>query len=553
MSFVYTKHADNLLFIPLGGTNEIGMNCSLYHYEGKWLMADLGIGFSGAMIPGVDVVIPDISFIKKYEKDLLGIIITHAHEDHLGAVQYLYHELSCPIYVNKFSSAVLQSKLKEFNINIGSDNRLREFTENSRFNIGPFDIEAVSLAHSVPEMSSLVIRTDQGIIYHTGDWKIDKDPVVGSKTNLDKLKELGDEGVTAIICDSTNIFKEGVSGSEGDLKASLTDIISGIKKGLVVVTTFASNIARLESIAKAAAANGRKVVLSGRSLWRMYYAALDSGYLADLPPFIEHTMVRHHNRDELLIIATGCQGEENATVAKVATETHKTISLHKNDTIIFSSKIIPGNEKRIFSILNKFAENGINVLTENDHFVHVSGHPSRDEVREVYSALRPKFSIPVHGESVHIREHASYAKTLPGVKDSVILNNGTAIIITSDEVFPVGNVKTGVFAVDGKYITEINSRIFAERKRMRDNGLIIVSLSLTDNTNKLKKPYIIGPGIIDSKTDGEFIELLQNAIIDKLKKGKISNVKGDILKLVRGHVQTEYGKDPLIEVLVERE
>lgn len=554
MAFNYNEHKDSLFFIPLGGTSEIGLNCSLYHYDGKWIMVDLGLGFADKSdLPGIDVVVPDLNMIEDFKSNILALVLTHAHEDHIGAIQYVWDDLgiNCDIYANKFTAAVLRAKLSENGIK--DEDRIIEFEDGKDFKIGPFNIEPIGLSHSIPDMSSLLIKTTEGNIYHTGDWKMDPDPVIGSVTKAETLKKVAKQGVLALVCDSTNIFTDGTSGSEGELKESLIKIVSSIKKGTVVITTFASNVARINSIAEAAKVSNRKVLLLGRSLRRMFKAAMDVGYIKDEGLFIHEDNVKSYKREELLVIATGCQGEENAAIARLARKENKVLTLNSADTVIFASKIIPGNDKKIYDCMNKFASLDIKVMTEHDHFVHVSGHPSRDEVKELYKILKPKFAIPVHGEMMHIHEHCRFAKEI-GVSATAIVHNGMAIRITSEEIFSIGKIPVSYLAVDGNYLTPTDSRIFNERKISRDNGVIIISITLDQNKKVRGKPYIVGPGILDSKADYDLIKQVQFGISDIVHGRKnnfnISKVKSSIYSYIGKTIRQEIGKKPLIEVII---
>ncbi len=541
MTIDLRNYKDDILFVPLGGTNEIGMNLSLYQYKGKWLIIDLGIGFADDCHPGVDVLVPDISFLAKHKKDLVGMVITHAHEDHLGAVQYLWQELECPVYTTPFAAAVLKAKLSE----MGKKDQIPtiEISSNIRFKVGPFELEAIGLTHSVPEMHAIVLHTDIGPIFHTGDWKFDHDPVVGPNADEELLRRMGDEGVLALVGDSTNIFNPGVSGSEGDLQRSLQDLIAGMKKRMVVVTTFASNIARLYSIASAAQATGRKVALVGRSLWRMYEAAIATGYLKDLEPFISDKQIKKYRREEILVICTGCQGEPMAATSKLANGSHPSFSLHKNDIVIFASKIIPGNEKKIFSLFNRLVRQGIEVMTERDHFVHVSGHPSRDEVAKMYELLRPRIAIPVHGEPTHLHEHAKFARSFGA--QAIEPHNGAVIRISEEGAEKIGEVESGYLAVDGYFILSGDSHIFAERRRMK-NGAVVVTLITDESGNKLRNVSLATPGVLDVKEDGQMIAELQRMISDGCSRG--GDIKKTALSIARKFIKAEVGKEPHVVV-----
>lgn len=543
MNIDFKKYSEDLLFVPLGGADEIGMNLNLYQYKGKWLIIDLGIGFADASYPGVDILVPNIKFLEQHKEDIVGLVLTHAHEDHIGAVQYLWQEIQCPIYTTAFTAAVLKAKLREM---WGKDNiPITEIKPDTHFKVGPFEIEPIGLAHSVPEMHAMVISTDSGKIFHTGDWKLDHDPIIGAPGDEAKLSKLGKEGVLAIVCDSTNIFNEGYSGSEGDLMKSLVDIIAGLKKQLVVVTTFASNIARLHSIASAAQKSGRKVALIGRSLHRIYDAAKSTGYLEDLDPFIKEYEIKKYKRSEVLIICTGCQGEEMAAATKFATDTHRDVRMQKGDVIIFSSKIIPGNEKKIFALFNKFVKKGIEIMTERDHFVHVSGHPSRDEVKKIYELLKPRISIPVHGEPAHIHEHAKFARTF-GVQ-AVEPHNGVVIRIGEEGAEKIGQVPSGYLAIDGYFILESDSIILSARRKMQ-KGIVSVTL-ITNQDDVFLKASLDCAGCMDHKEDQDFIAAISNHIQHHCDNQIIdASYEKSVMSMVRKVLKGEIGKEPYISV-----
>jgi ribonuclease J len=551
----FKNQKDKLFFVPLGGSSEIGINVNLYHYQGKWLMVDCGSGFADDYIPGVDMVVADLSFIEARKKDLLGIVLTHAHEDHLGAIQYLWNNLECPIYTTKFTKAFLKTKLADYTFN--SEVKIIEVRAKEKFDLGPFSIEMVGLTHSAPEMHALMIRTEVGNILHTGDWKFDDEPVVGEASDTQRLKECGDEGVLALVCDSTNVFNKGASGSEGDLRRSLVEIIAGCPK-MVVVTTFASNLARLDTLIHAGQKAGRKVCLTGRSLHRIYAAARETGYLADIKPLIDERTIGKYKREELLVIATGCQGEPLAATAKMAAKEHPCVQLAPKDTVIFSSKIIPGNEKKIFRMFNIFVKRGVEVITERDHFVHVSGHPSVEELRHMYELVRPKVCIPVHGEPVHIHEHAKLAKAA-GIEQAVEVENGSVVLLDQQESKLVGSVKSGYLAVDGNYLLPYDSQIFRMRRKMRDSGIVVVSLVIDQQTRLVCPPLLSVPGVFDPIEDKEFIAQLRDSIMDdiarmrKHSKGALSieDMQANVKKVTRRAIKSEVNKSPIVIVNVE--
>ncbi|WP_342269948.1 ribonuclease J [Rickettsia endosymbiont of Orchestes rusci] len=555
-SFNIKNHQNDLLFLPLGGANEIGMNVNLYHYKGKWLMIDCGSGFADDYLPGVDMVIADISFIEKYKKDLVGLILTHAHEDHLGGVQYLWNSLQCPIYATRFTANFLKLRLAEYDF--AKNIKIHEVDAGAKINIEPFSLEMVPLTHSAPEMQAIMIRTEIGNVLHTGDWKFDHDPVLGLKADEELLKNYGDEGVLALICDSTNVFNEGSSGSEGEVRKSLIDIIAGCPK-LVVISTFASNLARLDTLIHAGQLAGRKVVLTGRSLHRMMLAAQESGYFKDIEPLINERDISRFKKEELLVIATGCQGEPMAATAKMASNSHQSIKLAPKDTVIFSSKIIPGNEKKIFRMFNIFVKAGVEVITERDHFVHVSGHPAIDELKKMYSLIRPNVCVPVHGEPVHIHEHVKLAKK-NGIKHAVEVENGSVVLLEPNNSRVIAKVNSGYLAVDGNYLLPVESSIFKARRRMRESGIVIASVVVNNKGALAANPMLSMPGLLDSKEDIKLINLIKNDIAklieiqNKQTKRILSTeqIEEAIKSTIRKTLKHEINKSPIIKVNIEK-
>lgn len=516
MSFNIENHQDKLLFIPLGGTNEIGMNVSLYHIDGKFIMIDCGSGFADDYLPGVDILVADLTFVEKNKKDLLGVILTHAHEDHVGGIQYLWENLECPIYTTKFTKNFLKNKLSEYSFS--QKVKINEVTPGEVFTLGSFKIETMPLTHSAPEMQALMIRTKAGNIFHTGDWKFDPNPLVGKAVDETLLAKYGKEGVLALVCDSTNVFNAGTSGSEGDVRDNLVKLVSECP-ALVVVTTFASNIARIGTIIHAAEKAGRKVVLTGRSLHRIIEAAQSSGYLNDIRPFVDERSICRHKKKDLLVIATGCQGEPLAATSKMAHGSHHSIYLNSKDTVIFSSKIIPGNDKKIFRLFNSFVRKGIEVITERDHMVHVSGHPAIDELKKMYELIKPKICIPVHGEPVHIHEQSKLAKS-EGIKLTIEVANGSVAHISESNPKVIGTVKSGYFAVDGNFLLPEDSSIFRMRRRMRDAGIVIATIVVDKEYNLVVPPVLSMPGLLDHKNDLPFITDIKDDIIKSLTKQK---------------------------------
>ena len=552
MSFDIKKHKNDLIFIPLGGANEIGMNVNLYQYQGKWLMVDLGAGFADSYYPGVDMIVAEINYISQQRDKLLGIILTHAHEDHLGAVQYLWGELRCPIYATKFTANFLKAKLKE--TDFAKEVQIIEIESKVNIKIGPFNIETIPLTHSTPEMQSLMIRTEVGNIFHTGDWKFDPNPMLGDIGDQNHLKSIGDEGVLALIGDSTNVFNDTHSGSEGELRKSLVELVLGCKK-MVVVTTFASNVARIESILKAAEISGRKVVMAGRSLWRILDAAKASGYLLNLPEVYKPEDIGKIKREKVLVISTGCQGEPMAATTKMANKTHPNIRLSPGDSVIFSSKIIPGNDKKIFRLINLLISQEVEVLTEKDHFVHVSGHPSQQELKKMYELVRPEISIPVHGELMHIHEHIKLAKEW-GVPGAIQVSNGDVVKLAPGKASVIDKVESGYLGVDGNFLLPCDSSILKMRRRLQESGIIFVVLMLNNRNKLIMSPIIRAPGVLDMdedvsifrKIDKEINKALDGLIESNNKKQRSDLVENLVRSSIRKILKQEVGKSPAIDV-----
>ena len=535
----------DLVYIPLGGVGHIGMNINLYHYNGYWLMVDCGAGFADDDMPGIDMIIPDINFVCKNCENFLGIVLTHAHEDHCGAIQYIWKKLECPIYASPFTAAVLREKFVEFNI---PEDVIKEIELNTKFQLSPFDLEFISLTHSIPEMSAISITTDEGTILHSGDWKFDHNPVIGQLSNEEKLKEIGEKGVMAMICDSTNVLSEGSSGSEGDLHDSLYELISS-QKGLVAITLFASNVARIETIAKIAKSVDRQVAVLGKSLIRIINAAQDSGYLQKVE-FLEVQDATHLPRDKLLLLCTGCQGDILSATNKLANRSHRTFSLNEGDTIIFSSKMIPGNEKRISRMLNKFIKMGVNIITEKDHKVHVSGHPYRDELKKMYELIQPKIAIPVHGEHIHLYEHAKLASEC-GTPQSLIISDGDVIKFSNNTAEKIDKIHTSFLGIDGSLLQSPNNIAISERRNMAVHGHVIAILIINSHYELVKLPTIIAPGLLENKKSlHKFSQEANQALLDACATDyrSITNIARNA---IRGMLKRTK-KRPYITVQIEK-
>jgi ribonuclease J len=551
MALNFHEYEKELLFIPLGGLNEIGMNLALYTIEDKWLMVDCGIGFADDYLPGIDVVVPDIEFLLDKKDKLLGLVLTHAHEDHIGAIPYLWSEFACTMYATPFTASLVKRKLAEEGLS--NKAKVVEIAPGGKQVLGPFEIEMIPITHSIPEMQGLAIRTSQGVVMHTGDWKLDPDPLVGPVTDEVTLRRYGDEGVLAMVCDSTNVFVEGTSGSEAMVRENLIKVIKSCENR-IAVTTFASNIARIETIIRAAEASGRHVALAGRSLWRVIEAAKEAGYLPDTKPFLTDKDAMKLNKADCLIICTGCQGEPLAALSKLARGEHPQLRLSPADTVIFSSRKIPGNEMRIGRMINQFIENGIEVITDNDADIHVSGHPARDELTRMYELIRPQISLPVHGERRHLHEHARLARSL-GVPQAIEGGNGSVILLSKEKSGVIGRVHSGYMAVDGTSLIPTDSVVIKTRRKLRDDGIIIASLAVDEDGGLSSDIKIAAPGCLDPEADHELVDALKEAIEEALEKTPTpdtSKLTESVRLTLRKMIKNELGKKPVIEVQLLR-
>lgn len=553
------KTRDELVFLPLGGAGEIGMNLNLYGYgpekARQWIMVDLGVTFGDDRTPGVDLIMPDTAYIEEHADSLLGLVLTHAHEDHIGAVAHLWPRLRCPVYATPFTATLVRAKLMEAGIE--NEVPLNIVALGSRFSLGPFDIELVTLTHSIPEPNALAIRTPLGLVMHTGDWKIDPEPMLGDDMDITRLTEIGDEGVRAIVCDSTNVFSPGSSGSEADVAKALIEVVRECE-GRVAVTTFASNVARIESIAKAAAACDRHVILVGRAMFRLVGAAREAGYLKDLPPFLTEHDVGYLPHDKVLLICTGSQGEPRAALARIVEDSHPNVTLSSGDTVVFSSRIIPGNEASIFELQNRLAERGIRIITERDHFVHVSGHPCRDELARMYQWIRPEVAIPVHGEARHLAEHARLARELQ-VPEAVVIRNGLMMRIAPGPAEVIGEVPSGRIYLDGEVLTVAEEGAVQERRKLAFAGSVFVSLVLDGQGQVRGEPQVRLHGLPEEDNHGiSFEERALDAVDEALnrlpakKRGDDDAVAELVRRSVRGSIRREWGKKAQVSVVLTR-
>ena len=540
----------NTYFLPLGGTGEIGMNLNLYGYgEGEdieWFMVDCGVTFSQAGLPGIDLQMPDPTFIASQKDKLMGIILTHAHEDHIGAMPFIWPYFKCPIYTTEFTAALLMEKFDEYNIDY--TNKIIIHNDGEIINIGNFQVKAIGLTHSIPEMNALLIKSPSANIFHTGDWKIDKDPIVGDGFDKKKLLDFENIKIDALVCDSTNAMTPGISGSELSVKNSLEEIIGKIE-GRIFLSTFASNVARLCSVAEAAAKHDRHVVLSGRGMHRIVNAAKSVGLLRGLPDFVDEENAGYLPAEKTLILCTGSQGEYRAALSKIARDEHQHIVAEKGDTVIFSSKVIPGNEAGIMNLQNLFAKKDIKIITGKDEFVHVSGHPCQDELIEMYNLIQPKSIIPVHGEFRHLVANANLAKN-NGIKNSLVIENGTVVKISSKDISIDQQVESGRLYKDGKIIIYDYESPSNERSKISFTGLIVISIVLQNNKIK-SKPKIKMIGLPEFDEEGIKLSDWVNQALDNVisSKNKSGNLESKIKNAVIRQIRQVWGKKPKVEII----
>jgi ribonuclease J len=551
-----TPNPAELLFVPLGGAGEIGMNLNLYGYgrDGRhdWLMLDLGISFGDVAHPGIDVVMPDPRFIVERRDRLLALILTHAHEDHLGAVAYLWPRLGCPVYGTPFALGLLRRKLPE--TGLADRVPLLPLPLTGDLELGPFRLSFIGLTHSIPEMQAVIIRTPAGTVLHSGDWKLDPDPVVGERSDEAALTRLGGENVLALVCDSTNVFEPGHSGSEGELLAPMTEAI-GQCVGRVIVTCFSSNIARLVTIGRAAAAHGRHLVITGSSLRRTVAVAEECGYLGAIAPFIDERRAASLPRDRLVIVSTGGQGEPNAALSKLAADEHPALSLDPGDRVIFSARVIPGNEAAIGRLQNRLLRRGVEVLTFRHGHYHVSGHPCRDELVRMYQLVRPRIAVPVHGELRHLIEHARLAEAQQ-VRQAIIAENGTVVRLWPEPAKAIDAVPTGRLAVDGNRLVPTDAEMLRERVRCLYHGGCFLTVTMRRN-GRLADVHISTVGLFE-RDDDQAVEVVEEAVrkaIDALAGASYNEdaVVCETVRLaVRRTLRQILDKRPVITVHVVR-
>ena len=550
---------EELIFCPLGGSGEIGMNMNLFAYGNpgnrKWIIVDIGVTFADDTIPGIDLIYADPGFIIDKKEDLAGLVLTHAHEDHIGAIAHVWPKLLCNIYATPFTSVLIQEKFKEKKIDLG--NKLKIVQLNGNVELGPFKIEFITLTHSILEPNGLCIQTPCGTILHTGDWKCDPNPLIGETINEKRLKKIGEDGVLAMICDSTNVFSPGRAGSEYDVRNSLLKIIKS-KKKRIVVTSFASNVARMESIFYCAEKSGRKIALVGRSMHRIYKAAKQCGYLSGIIEPIDLRDAKNVSREKIIYLCTGSQGEPNGAMMRVANYLHPEILIESGDAVIFSSKIIPGNEKKLYKLHNQLVKNGIEVVSEDNEFVHVSGHPNREDLKDMYTWIKPKSVIPVHGEHRHMIEHINFAKEMQ-VPFPVQVENGDIVkLYPGDKPEITDKAPVGRLFVDGNISVGEESQSLKERKNISFNGFLEVTLIVNSSGNIVKKPIISHKGIPNNGEKSDFVFDLEDNINKICKTYSLSNPKHDhnLIESVRTNcrktVKEKTGKKPYTNVNLVR-
>ncbi len=545
---------DKLVFVPLGGASEIGMNFFLYGYRGKWLIVDCGIGFPGDGLPGVEVLLPDPTFLKDKKQDIVGLVVTHAHEDHIGGISYLWRDLMCPIYVTPFAGELLEGKLNEAGL-LGRAT-VNVVEQGSIIDLNPFEVEFVTTTHSLPEPNALAIRTSAGTVVHTGDWKFDSCPLIGEEMDINRLKEIGKEGVLALVCDSTNVLSEPNDATEEDVRKTLTDLIGQYPNRQIAVGCFASNVARVESIYHAAVANGREVCLMGRSLWRIDAAARATGYFKDVPEFLSESEALERPIGTVLYICTGSQGEPFSALTNLAAITPQKNSVYfgADDVVIFSSRVIPGNEKAIALLQKRLKAKGIKIITDKEALVHVSGHYAGRDLEKMYQIIKPKIALPVHGEAMELTGHKEMAEKM-GAEFAFAVENGE--VITLDDTPQIlGEVPAGILAVDGKRIIPLDAEVIKKRRKMMEGGSLVATIVVDKSGQVLGEPQFSSFGLLtaDEAHVAQLVKAVKKSIADlpdeqKLRDDLIDNAARTA---IRKFLNTHYGKKPLIEIHLVR-
>ncbi|WP_340265232.1 ribonuclease J [Sphingobium mellinum] len=543
------KPGNELIFLALGGSGEIGMNVNLYGCQGKWVMVDLGLTFADPAYPGVELVLPDLAFIEERREDLLGIVLTHGHEDHIGAIPYLAADLGVPLYATPFTAGLIRLKLEEEGLT--QEVELNVIDNEGSFALGPFGFRYVPLAHSIPEGNALLIDTPFGRIFHTGDWKLDERPLLGQPSTPAELSAIGDQGVLALVCDSTNVFNSEASGSEADVREGLMQTIAKAK-GRVLVTTFASNAARLQTLGEVANATGRRLCVAGRSLDRIIATARSAGYLGDFPPTVDWDDVMALPHNEVMIIATGGQGEPRAALSRIAFDSHP-IKLSAGDTVVFSSKQIPGNEIAIGRIQNALATKGVLMVTDRQAEVHVSGHPGRPELEAMYRWVRPQILLPVHGERRHMAEQARLGLE-SGIPHVVVQSNGDLLRLAPDGPEIIGQQATGRLVLDGDVILPADGSTMNERRKIALHGQISVAVALDRQGRLIGQPALRTQGLPVEEDKGAFLTEAADEAAGAVGKGSLEEeaLRERVRLAVRRTATRWTGKKPVVDVLLVR-
>ncbi len=557
------KHSDtdDLVFLPLGGSNEVGMNLNLYGFgppkQRKWIVVDLGVTFGDQTTPGVEIITPDPAYLETIRPDILAIVLTHAHEDHVGAIGWLWPRIKAPVYATPFTAFLVREKLREKGL--ADQVKIIEVPMSGRFDIGPFGIELITMTHSIPEPNGMAITTPLGVVLHTGDWKLDPEPVLGAPTDSAKLSRIGDEGVLAMVCDSTNVFQEGSAGSEADVRIALNKLIAPLK-GKVAVGCFASNVARMDSVIRAAEACGRRVCLLGRSMHRMTAAAHSVGLLENVQAFVPDTEAKHFPNDHILFLCTGSQGEERAALSRIAQGTHPHLRLGAGDSVVFSSRVIPGNDIPIRNLQNRLSDRGVRIYTDHDHpGIHVSGHPCRDELAQMYRWARPKIAIPTHGERRHLVEHLAFAQE-HNVPEAIAPRNGEVVRLAPGPARILDEVPSGRLFLDGGVLTPENSEPLRERRHAAANGVLMVAVTLSAK-NKLAADAEVRAIGLPAASDYPLKDVLEDlaedaedAVEDLSAEDRADDtaVRKAVGRALKRASQRIWSRRPVVETLVTR-
>ena len=554
-----SRKKNDLVFLPLGGVGEIGMNLGVYGYgpedNRQWLIVDLGVSFGGPELPGVDLVMPDVTFLENERPNILGLVVTHGHEDHFGAILDLWPKLKIPVYCTAFTAGLLDTK-RELDYS-SYDVPVTIFKAGDQFELGPFSLEAIAVAHSIPEAVSLAIKTPLGTVIHTGDWKIDVEPSLGAPTDEKRFRELGDDGVLALVCDSTNAMREGVSPTEHDVSNSLAEIISN-EKGRVAVTTFSSNVGRILSIARAAKEAGRQVLLVGRSIKRSVSVAQELGYLDGIDAFLSEEDYPYIPRDKIVMVLTGSQGEQRAALAKLSRDEMRSLALTAGDTVIYSSRSIPGNERAIIDTQNRLTDMGVKIITDHDALVHVSGHPRRSDLKKMYEWVKPDILVPVHGEALHLAAQTALGRQV-GIKRVAEIRNGDMLKLAPEPVEVIDEVPVGLIYKDGNLIGNEDELGISERRKLSYVGQVSASFLLDKHHNLADVPEVVSFGLPETDDEGNLIdEIITDTIettIDSIPRAKRKDddlLREAVRRAIRAEVNEIWGKKPVCAVFMHR-